>query len=103
MPGGAGAHPSQARGDQGTSCPCEAIVARASRFLEQMLHHSGSDNPCRHSPSNESFPEESREFREFNEFDGETWSGTGCRASSLVMSFLRSPWQLTVLPIQTNK
>src|SRR5438270_7768508 len=58
-----------------------------------MLHHSGSDNPCRHSPSNGSLPEEFREFRLIIEFNGKTLSRAGCRASSLLMSYLRSPWQ----------
>src|ERR1700730_10659024 len=59
-----------------------------------MLHHIGSDNPCRHSLSKRSAP---------RELQGGAWSVAGCRASFLIMSHLRSPRQLTLLPIQTNK
>src|SRR2546430_17687164 len=54
-----------------------------------MLHHIGSDNPCRHSLSKRSAP---------REFQGWTLALAGCRASSLIMSHLRSPWQLTFHP-----
>src|SRR5229473_82772 len=54
-----------------------------------MLHHIGSDNPCRHSLSKRSAP---------GEFQGWTLALAGCRASSLIMSHLRSPWQLTFHP-----
>jgi hypothetical protein len=59
-----------------------------------MLHHIGSDNPCRHSLSKRSAP---------RELQGGAWSVAGCRASFLIMSHLRSPRQLPLLPIQTNK
>ena len=78
----------------GNSCPLAATAPWRAGSWEQMLHHIGSDNPCRHSLSKRSAP---------RELQGRTLSVAGCRASFLIMSHLRSPRQSTLTPIQTNK
>ena len=73
--------------DHGNSCPWAFVVSPRAASWEQMLHHIGSDNPCRHSLSKRSAP---------RELQGRPLSVAGCRASFLIMSHLRSPRQLTL-------
>lgn len=73
----------------GNSCPLATIAPWCAGSWQQMLHHIGSDNPCRHSFSKRSAP---------GEFQGWTLALAGCRASSLIMSYLRSPRQLLLHP-----